>query len=404
MDEEARNAFFPLIQKFSEGRFRLNEFDREDMVIVGTPDECFEKLLKYEEAGVDQVLCYLNFGYLPHEAVLRSIELLGTEVIPRLKKHRANRVAEGLIDPDRALQEPVGGSGGMIDDMVVIDSIVHAFNSTTANAITRYGKAIFLSAQQFQYSFTAPQYRIPPRRYFQRISADVVEAALFAESQVDIAVFHTVPIWGFIADFSPAEVGLELRRRQPERVYLYGGISPLQGAAGARRSRPSGRGMGHHRPQALSNGHHRRRGEGAHLRRSGCDLSGAGALPEARAEDDRDSQGLPARAGADGSVPRWRHRLCRARFSRSQFRGGPFGHGFPRGKSAAQVARFDNVFVNFETTASLAGAPSAALPDRARHLPRRRGRQAAVLVERAEQFASAPSARGLRRRWRCRRT
>ena len=117
----------------------------------------------------------------------------------------------------------------MIDDMVVIDSIVHAFDSTSANAITRYGKAIFLSAQQFQYSFTAPQYRIPPRRYFQRIGADVVEAALFAESQVDIAVFHTVPIWGFIADFSPAEVGLELRRRQPDRVHLYGGISPLQG-------------------------------------------------------------------------------------------------------------------------------------------------------------------------------
>ncbi len=67
MDEEARNAFFPLIQKFTEGRFRLNEFDREDMVIVGTPDECLEKFIKYDEAGVDQVLCYLNFGYLPHE-------------------------------------------------------------------------------------------------------------------------------------------------------------------------------------------------------------------------------------------------------------------------------------------------------------------------------------------------
>ena len=75
---------------------RKKHFDREDMVIVGTPDECFEKLLKYEEAGVDQVLCYLNFGYLPHEAVLRSIELLGTEVIPRLKAHRADRIAEGL--------------------------------------------------------------------------------------------------------------------------------------------------------------------------------------------------------------------------------------------------------------------------------------------------------------------
>jgi predicted TIM-barrel fold metal-dependent hydrolase len=119
----------------------------------------------------------------------------------------------------------------MIDGNFVIDSIVHAFDSRTENAITRFGKAIFLSAQRFQYNFTSPEYRIEPRRYFQRMSADVLDSALFAESQVDMAVFHTVPIWGFIADFSPAEIGIELRRRHPDRVRLYGGISPLQGQA-----------------------------------------------------------------------------------------------------------------------------------------------------------------------------
>lgn len=117
----------------------------------------------------------------------------------------------------------------MIDGMFIVDSIVHAFDSRLANAITRYGQAIFESAQRFQWNFTAPQYRIEPARYFQRIDAEVLEAALFAESQVDLAIFHTVPIWGFIKDFSPASVGLELRRRQPDRVRLYGGISPLQG-------------------------------------------------------------------------------------------------------------------------------------------------------------------------------
>jgi hypothetical protein len=66
------------------------------MVIVGTPQECLEKLLRYEAAGVDQLLCYLNFGYLPNAAVLRSIELLGTEVLPELKKARAHRAAGAL--------------------------------------------------------------------------------------------------------------------------------------------------------------------------------------------------------------------------------------------------------------------------------------------------------------------
>ena len=66
------------------------------MVIVGTPDECLEKFLKYEEVGVDQLLCYINFGYLPHEAVMKSIELLGKHVIPALAKRGATNTANAL--------------------------------------------------------------------------------------------------------------------------------------------------------------------------------------------------------------------------------------------------------------------------------------------------------------------
>jgi alkanesulfonate monooxygenase SsuD/methylene tetrahydromethanopterin reductase-like flavin-dependent oxidoreductase (luciferase family) len=96
MTEEEVNQRFPYLEAHSKGKFQLRDFDKQDMVIVGTPDECLEKLLKYEEAGVDQVLCYLNFGYLPQEAVLRSIELLGTYVIPELKRRGANRTASSL--------------------------------------------------------------------------------------------------------------------------------------------------------------------------------------------------------------------------------------------------------------------------------------------------------------------
>jgi alkanesulfonate monooxygenase SsuD/methylene tetrahydromethanopterin reductase-like flavin-dependent oxidoreductase (luciferase family) len=93
---EQQKQAFPLLEKRARGEFDITEFDREDMVIVGTPDECIEKLLRYEAIGVDQVLCYLNFGYLPHDAVMRSIELLGTRVIPELRKRRAERIANGL--------------------------------------------------------------------------------------------------------------------------------------------------------------------------------------------------------------------------------------------------------------------------------------------------------------------
>jgi alkanesulfonate monooxygenase SsuD/methylene tetrahydromethanopterin reductase-like flavin-dependent oxidoreductase (luciferase family) len=93
---EEHSRAFPLLDKSARGDFDITQFDKEDMVIVGTPEECLEKFLKYEEAGVDQVLCYTKFGYLPHEAVMKSIELLGDYVIPELKRRGASRTAASL--------------------------------------------------------------------------------------------------------------------------------------------------------------------------------------------------------------------------------------------------------------------------------------------------------------------
>jgi alkanesulfonate monooxygenase SsuD/methylene tetrahydromethanopterin reductase-like flavin-dependent oxidoreductase (luciferase family) len=96
LSPEEQSRAFPLLEKQARGEFEIGHFDEQDMVIVGTPEECLQKFLKYEEAGVDQVLCYTKFGYLPHEAVMKSIELLGDYVIPELKKAGANRMAESL--------------------------------------------------------------------------------------------------------------------------------------------------------------------------------------------------------------------------------------------------------------------------------------------------------------------
>ncbi|HEX4378263.1 MAG TPA: LLM class flavin-dependent oxidoreductase [Steroidobacteraceae bacterium] len=87
---------FPLMKKQAEGQFDITRFDEEDMIIVGTPEQCLEKFLKYEEAGVDQVLCYVNFGHLTHKAVLESITLLGDYVIPELKRAGAARLARSV--------------------------------------------------------------------------------------------------------------------------------------------------------------------------------------------------------------------------------------------------------------------------------------------------------------------
>jgi hypothetical protein len=43
-------------------------------------------LERYQRIGCDAVLCYMQFGHLPHETIMTSIELLGTHVIPKLEK------------------------------------------------------------------------------------------------------------------------------------------------------------------------------------------------------------------------------------------------------------------------------------------------------------------------------
>ncbi|MCH2173706.1 LLM class flavin-dependent oxidoreductase [Myxococcota bacterium] len=63
----------------------VEEFDQADMIIVGEPERCIEKLVRFAEAGVDQMMCYVQFGKLPHESVMRCLELLGTKVRPALE-------------------------------------------------------------------------------------------------------------------------------------------------------------------------------------------------------------------------------------------------------------------------------------------------------------------------------
>jgi predicted TIM-barrel fold metal-dependent hydrolase len=116
-----------------------------------------------------------------------------------------------------------------LDGAFVLDSVVHGFDSTAANVASRYGRGLIHANHGFQWAMVPDPYRLEPLRYFQAVTADILESLLFLESDIDAAVYHTVPAWGFLRDMSPMGVGLELKRRHPDRIFLYGGISPLQG-------------------------------------------------------------------------------------------------------------------------------------------------------------------------------
>ena len=84
--ESERDRIFPLLKRQIEGDFDAHEFDEADMIVVGDPQRCFDKMVRYEQLGVDQLICYVQFGHLSHESIMRNLELLGTEVIPELRK------------------------------------------------------------------------------------------------------------------------------------------------------------------------------------------------------------------------------------------------------------------------------------------------------------------------------
>ena len=84
--EAERDKIFPLLKRQIEGDFDAHEFSDADMIVVGDPQQCLDKMVKYEQLGVDQLICYVQFGHLSHESIMTNLELLGREVIPELRK------------------------------------------------------------------------------------------------------------------------------------------------------------------------------------------------------------------------------------------------------------------------------------------------------------------------------
>jgi predicted TIM-barrel fold metal-dependent hydrolase len=117
----------------------------------------------------------------------------------------------------------------MINGEVVIDAVVHAFDARQTNATSRYGEILLETMYNGQARMAPAGYALSRNRFFQRMTAEALESALFRESSTDVACYHPIPAWGILRDLSPASVGLEIRRRNPNRMFVFGAVSPLEG-------------------------------------------------------------------------------------------------------------------------------------------------------------------------------
>lgn len=75
---------FPFRAAAREGTFDPRAFNDQDMIIVGDPAQCLKKMKRYADLGVDELICYVQFGHLPHDSIMRTIELIGKEVLPEI--------------------------------------------------------------------------------------------------------------------------------------------------------------------------------------------------------------------------------------------------------------------------------------------------------------------------------
>lgn len=86
---------YPSYEQFRElGRFRdfmklginLNLLENFNMVVVGSPQECIEKLRTFEAAGVTHILCAVGTGAVKTEIVQESLRCIATEVMPAFRQ------------------------------------------------------------------------------------------------------------------------------------------------------------------------------------------------------------------------------------------------------------------------------------------------------------------------------
>ena len=87
LSDAEKASTFPLMKPLLEGNVPVQHFHDADMLVVGDPERCLQKMKHYADLGIDELICYVQFGYHSHESVMKTIELLGKQVRPELESY-----------------------------------------------------------------------------------------------------------------------------------------------------------------------------------------------------------------------------------------------------------------------------------------------------------------------------
>ena len=62
-----------------------DELSRDRMIVVGNPDHCSEHIAEIKNTGTNYIIFMMNFATLEQKKILRSMEIMAKEVVPRFR-------------------------------------------------------------------------------------------------------------------------------------------------------------------------------------------------------------------------------------------------------------------------------------------------------------------------------
>lgn len=115
----------------------------------------------------------------------------------------------------------------MIDDMIIVDAVVHPWNMSPENqnpAAQAQIDAVYAS-HKLSYDQAHAEFVLQPDEFFRDLSFDVIGRAEFVESPVDYAVLHSLPNLGFgLGHITLPEKCAAFRDQFPHRCSMLGTV------------------------------------------------------------------------------------------------------------------------------------------------------------------------------------
>lgn len=117
----------------------------------------------------------------------------------------------------------------MIDDMPVVDAIVHPYNLSKENEKTPHAGFIKRMLAGANHAALGPGYSLPQDVWTREWQMRDVVMMSFIESHADLAAYHVLPIGAFHDGICGIDKALEAKERWGQRFLFYAGVDPMKG-------------------------------------------------------------------------------------------------------------------------------------------------------------------------------